>query len=79
MDVREIGWAVIDWIDLTLDMELWRALVNTEMNLRVLIYVGIFRGLSSMELVRYYNLKKNPRSESASELYRPGERRLSAK
>jgi hypothetical protein len=33
MDLREIGW---DWIHLAQDMEQWRALVNTVMNLRVL-------------------------------------------
>jgi hypothetical protein len=31
MDLREIGWDGIDWIDLDQD----RALVNTVMNLRV--------------------------------------------
>jgi hypothetical protein len=32
MDLREIEW---DWIDLALDRDQWRALVNTEMKLRV--------------------------------------------
>jgi hypothetical protein len=35
MDLREIGWGGMDWIDLTLDRDQWRALVNTVMNLRV--------------------------------------------
>jgi hypothetical protein len=35
MDLREIGWNGIDWIDLALDRDQWRALVNTVMNLRV--------------------------------------------
>jgi hypothetical protein len=35
MDLREIGWAVMNWIDLAQDMDQWRALVNTVMNLRV--------------------------------------------
>jgi hypothetical protein len=35
MDLREIGWGGIDWIDLAQDKDKWRALVNTEMNLRV--------------------------------------------
>jgi hypothetical protein len=35
MDFREIGWAGIDWLDLALDRDQWRALVNTVMNLRV--------------------------------------------
>jgi hypothetical protein len=34
MDLREIGWDVIDWIDLTQDRDQWRALVNTVMNFR---------------------------------------------
>jgi hypothetical protein len=35
MDLREIGWYDMDWIDLAKDREQWRALVNTVMNLRV--------------------------------------------
>jgi hypothetical protein len=35
MDLREIGWYGIDWIDLAQDMDQWRVLVNTVMNLRV--------------------------------------------
>jgi hypothetical protein len=35
MDLREIGWDGIDWIDLAQDRDQWRALVNTVMNLRV--------------------------------------------
>jgi hypothetical protein len=35
MDLREIEWGGTDWIDLALDMDQWRALVNTVMNLRV--------------------------------------------
>jgi hypothetical protein len=35
MDLREIGWDGMDWIDLAQDRDQWRALVNTEMNLRV--------------------------------------------
>jgi hypothetical protein len=35
MDLREIGWDVMDWIDLVQDRSQWRALMNTEMNLRV--------------------------------------------
>jgi hypothetical protein len=31
MDLREIGWGVIDWIDLAQDRDQWRALVNTVM------------------------------------------------
>jgi hypothetical protein len=35
MDLREIGSAGVDWIDLAQDREQWRALFNTVMNLRV--------------------------------------------
>jgi hypothetical protein len=34
-DLREIGWDVMDWIDLAQDRDQWRALVNLVMNLRV--------------------------------------------
>jgi hypothetical protein len=36
MDLREIGWENVDWIQLAQDRDRWRALVNTVMNLRVL-------------------------------------------
>jgi hypothetical protein len=35
IDLREIGWDEMDWIDLTQDRDQWRCLVNTVMNLRV--------------------------------------------
>jgi hypothetical protein len=35
MDLREIGWDVMDWIDLAQDRDQWRALVITVMNLWV--------------------------------------------
>jgi hypothetical protein len=35
MNLREIGWDSMDWIDLTQNREQWRALVITVMNLRV--------------------------------------------
>jgi hypothetical protein len=35
MDLTEIGWDGMDWIDLAQDRDQWRALVNTVMNLRV--------------------------------------------
>jgi hypothetical protein len=35
MDLREIGWDGLDWIDLAQNRDQWRALVNTVMNLRV--------------------------------------------
>jgi hypothetical protein len=36
MDLREIGWGSVDWIQLVQDRDRWLALVNTVMNLRVL-------------------------------------------
>jgi hypothetical protein len=36
MDLGEIGWDGLDWVDLTQDSDQSRALVNTVMNLRVL-------------------------------------------
>jgi hypothetical protein len=35
MDLREIGWDGVDWIELAQDRDQWRALVNTVMNLQV--------------------------------------------
>jgi hypothetical protein len=35
MDLGEIGWDGMDWIDLAQDRDQWRALVNTVMNLWV--------------------------------------------
>jgi hypothetical protein len=35
IDLREIGWNGMGWIDLAQDRDQWSALVNTVMNLRV--------------------------------------------
>jgi hypothetical protein len=35
MDLREIGWGGMYWIDLAQDRDRWRALVNTIMKFRV--------------------------------------------
>jgi hypothetical protein len=35
MDLLEIGWGHVDWIDLAEDRDKWRDLVNAVMNLRV--------------------------------------------
>jgi hypothetical protein len=42
MDLREIGWDGMDWIDLTQDRDQWRTLVNKVMNLRVPYNAGKF-------------------------------------
>jgi hypothetical protein len=36
MDLKEIGWGSVDWIQLAQDRDRWRGLVTTVMNLRVL-------------------------------------------
>jgi hypothetical protein len=36
MDLREIGWGSIEWIQLAQDRDRWRVLVSIVMNLRVL-------------------------------------------
>jgi hypothetical protein len=35
MDLGEVGWGDVDWIDLAKDRYSWRALVNSVLNLRV--------------------------------------------
>jgi hypothetical protein len=35
INLREVGWGGIDWIDLAQDRDRWRAPVYTVMNLRV--------------------------------------------
>jgi hypothetical protein len=32
MDLREIGWDGMDWIELAQDRDQWRSVVNTVMN-----------------------------------------------
>jgi hypothetical protein len=46
MDLSEVGWDGVDWIDVAQDREQWRALVNTVLNLRSSIkYWGVLEGL----------------------------------
>jgi hypothetical protein len=35
MNLREIGWGGMDWIDLAQDRDRWRALVKAVMNLGI--------------------------------------------
>jgi hypothetical protein len=42
MDLGEIEWDGMDWIDLAEDRDQWRALVNTVVNLRVPYNAGKF-------------------------------------
>jgi hypothetical protein len=35
IDLREIGWDGVDWINLAEDRDQWRTLVNTVLNLQV--------------------------------------------
>jgi hypothetical protein len=35
MDLQEVGWGGVDWIDMDQDRDRWRDVVNAVMNLRV--------------------------------------------
>jgi hypothetical protein len=35
MDLREIGWDGVDWMDMAQNRDQWRALVNTVLKIRV--------------------------------------------
>jgi hypothetical protein len=42
IDLREIGWDDVKWIDIAQDRDRWRALVNTVLNLRIPLNAGNF-------------------------------------
>jgi hypothetical protein len=42
MDLREIGWDGVDWLDMAQARYQWRALMNKVSNLRVLENAGKF-------------------------------------
>jgi hypothetical protein len=40
MDLGEVGWSDVDWIGLAQDRNMWRAIVNSVLNLRVPLNTG---------------------------------------
>jgi hypothetical protein len=53
MNLREIGWGGMDWIEQAQDRDQWRALVNTVMNLR-----GSIKCWKILEQLRNWRLLK---------------------
>jgi hypothetical protein len=47
IDLVEVGWGDVDWIDLAQDRDRWRALVNSVLKLVKLSSVQTTRDLSS--------------------------------
>jgi hypothetical protein len=42
MDLQEVGWRGMDWIDLARNRDKWNAVVYTVMNIRVPQHAGYF-------------------------------------
>jgi len=40
MDVKELRWEGVDWMNLAQNRDHWRALVNTVTNLRIALKAG---------------------------------------
>jgi hypothetical protein len=67
MDLRQIGWGGIDWIDLAQDRDQWRAHVNTVMNLRLPKNAGKF--LSSCATGGFSRTQLHGVSQSVSQSF----------
>jgi hypothetical protein len=52
MDLREIGWDGVDWMDMAQDRDQWRALMNTVLNLRVSKCWEVLEGLHNWQLLK---------------------------
>jgi hypothetical protein len=55
MNLREIGWDGVDWIDMTQDRDKWRALVNTILNL-LLLLEWLYSPCGPSPLVQFHDL-----------------------
>jgi len=42
MDLQDVGWRGLDWIDLAQNRDGWQAVVNAEMKIRLPLYAGKF-------------------------------------
>jgi hypothetical protein len=59
MDLGELGWDGVDWIDMAQDRDQWRALVSTVLSLRVPWDAGGFlRGCTTDGSSRRAQLRK---------------------